>query len=464
VLYALRLAEAAELELQGPEQTTWLARLEQEHDNLRATLRWCEQEGYAEPACRLAGALWWFWLAHGHVGEGRDRLASLLARFPAREGSRTSAALRSQVLYGAGVLASHQGDHAASHALHTQAVSLRRTLDDRAALVSALEGLGTATNLQGDHLGARRHLEEALAIAQELGDPRLSAGVLHDLGNVAADLGDFELAHSYFDQAAALVRRAGGDPLQLGTSYLDLAVFSQERGAYDEAHALASEALALFQQAGYRHWVAMSLANLGATAVARGAYATAHDQLGESIAILRELGERAGSAFVLERFAALAAAQDRHAGAIRLAGAAAALRQTAGAPLPPSGQARLDRGLEPARRALGEAGTAEAWDAGRRLTLDEAMAEAMTVTEPGAGAESSDAREVSVLTPREREVAALIARGYTNRQIAQELIITEGTVASHVVHILNKLGVGSRAQVAVWATEQGLKDPKAPSI
>jgi non-specific serine/threonine protein kinase len=60
------------------------------------------------------------------------------------------------------------------------------------------------------------------------------------------------------------------------------------------------------------------------------------------------------------------------------------------------------------------------------------------------------------LAPREREVALLIARGCTNRQIAEALVIAEGTVASHVVHILNKLGLSSRAQVAVWATEQRL--------
>jgi non-specific serine/threonine protein kinase len=61
-----------------------------------------------------------------------------------------------------------------------------------------------------------------------------------------------------------------------------------------------------------------------------------------------------------------------------------------------------------------------------------------------------------VLTRREREVAALIARGRTNRQIAAELFITEGTAANHVVHILNKLGYNTRAQIAVWAVEQGL--------
>jgi non-specific serine/threonine protein kinase len=88
------------------------------------------------------------------------------------------------------------------------------------------------------------------------------------------------------------------------------------------------------------------------------------------------------------------------------------------------------------------------------------VAEALSSPGPTPAAEArngrSDRADSSVLTPREREVAALIARGYTNRQIAEELVITEGTAASHVVHILNRLGARSRAQVAVWATEQGL--------
>jgi DNA-binding NarL/FixJ family response regulator len=63
---------------------------------------------------------------------------------------------------------------------------------------------------------------------------------------------------------------------------------------------------------------------------------------------------------------------------------------------------------------------------------------------------------VSVLSRREIEVAALIGQGMTNRQIADALVIAEGTVANHVVHILSKLVFSSRAQVAVWAAERGL--------
>ncbi len=60
------------------------------------------------------------------------------------------------------------------------------------------------------------------------------------------------------------------------------------------------------------------------------------------------------------------------------------------------------------------------------------------------------------LAPREREVAILVARGLPNREIARRLKISERTAETHVQHILNKLGFSSRAQIAVWAAEQGL--------
>jgi DNA-binding CsgD family transcriptional regulator len=293
-----------------------------------------------------------------------------------------------------------------------------------------------------------------------MGDRRLHALTLHALGNVVCELGDLARARSYFEESGAILRELS-EPGALTGSILSLSVVAQEEGAYDQAESLASEALCLSRQAGDWRTVAHALANLGVTALTRGDYAAARDRLGESIALQAEVGDAAGVAFVLERFAGLAAAQGRHAGAVLLVAAAAALRERAGTPLPSSGQAKLDRTLEPARRVLGQAAAA-AWQAGRALALDEAVAEALAISDPAGQSAAAcanshgDGVAVSILTPREQEVAALIARGYTNRQIAQELIITEGTVATHVVHILNKLGFSSRAQVAAWSVEHGL--------
>jgi DNA-binding CsgD family transcriptional regulator/tetratricopeptide (TPR) repeat protein len=347
--------------------------------------------------------------------------------------------------------------------VHEEGLALRRALDDSVGVVHSLVSLGWNASHQGDHVAARRYLEESVAIARDLGDRRLYASVLHDHGNFAYEMGDLSRARAALEESVSLLRDAG-DPWQLGSAILAQAVMAHEQGAVDEAEALASEALSLYQQAGERRSVALALAHLGSIALARGDQRTSHDRLSQSMAIQQELGDMAGIAFVLERFSGLASAQGRYAAAVRLTATAETLREAAGSPLSPSGQARVGQTLLPAQQALGEAATADARRAGRALTLEEAIAEALAAPDAGPTDEhagpGSEAAAASVLTPREREVAALIARGHTNRQIARDLVITEGTAASHVVHILNKLGVNSRAQVAVWATEHGLTAPQ----
>ncbi len=189
----------------------------------------------------------------------------------------------------------------------------------------------------------------------------------------------------------------------------------------------------------------------------------AGEYLSAAIATQHELGDVAGISQVLERFVELAAAQGQHDQALCLTAAATMLHERTGAPLTPSSRARLDRALEPARRALSAEAADAAWQAGSTLDLDQVVAAALAVTAPApeqpaapTPAVTPDVAAASVLTRREQEVATLIARGLTNRQIAEELVITEGTAANHVVHILGKLEFSSRAQVAVWAAEQGL--------
>jgi DNA-binding NarL/FixJ family response regulator len=119
---------------------------------------------------------------------------------------------------------------------------------------------------------------------------------------------------------------------------------------------------------------------------------------------------------------------------------------------------KLERWLLPLRDVLGS-GTVDAeWAEGRALELDNAIALVLGGDETDAprSAAAVLVRTPTMLTPREHEVAALLAQGLTNRQIAERLIVTERTVASHVEHILAKLGFASRHQVGAWATDHGL--------
>ena len=118
----------------------------------------------------------------------------------------------------------------------------------------------------------------------------------------------------------------------------------------------------------------------------------------------------------------------------------------------------LDSWLLPLRHALGAEAVTLAWDAGLALGLDGAVELALAVEEgrPPRSKPRSDGsdRAFARLSPREWEVAALLARGLTNHQIAEQLVITERTVAAHIEHILNKLGFASRHQVGAWAATQ----------
>jgi DNA-binding NarL/FixJ family response regulator len=149
--------------------------------------------------------------------------------------------------------------------------------------------------------------------------------------------------------------------------------------------------------------------------------------------------------------------------AARLFGAAQALRQALGASLSPAERARYEPDLAATRAALGEAAFEAASAEGRAMPPERAIDYALAAAGPGpAGGPGppGPARQPPRLTAREREVAALIARGIENRQIAERLVIGEWTVETHVRHILGKLGFRSRAQVAAWAVDRGLLTPE----
>jgi non-specific serine/threonine protein kinase len=224
---------------------------------------------------------------------------------------------------------------------------------------------------------------------------------------------------------------------------------------------LAEQALAQLEGSPDQRALAIALANLGNSRTGQRDFRDAYRHLSRSLSICQDLGEPASTAFVLDRFAILASAQGQAVRALRLAGAAAELRDQAALPLPAPIQRRVDDKLAAARNTLGPASDA-ALAAGRALGYDVAIAEALATSPMHTG--GRNAAGATVLTRRERDVAALIVRGATNAQIAAELVIGTGTVATHVGHILAKLGLVSRAQIAVWASRHQLLDEPAAGV
>jgi non-specific serine/threonine protein kinase len=452
--YYLALAEAAEQEWQGARHAAWIGRLQYEHDNLRLALDWCTERGYAEPAFRMAAVLWWFWGLHGHLTEGRERLGTILTRFPVHGASSKLIGWRARALRNAGLLASIQGDHAVARALQEEGVALRRQLGEPAGIYSALEGLGVIANQQGDHAAARAAFEEALSLARLIDNPEVVAGTIHNLGSVLHAQGDNTRARELLEQALSLYRSLA-DPHYISTALFSLVKVAQDLADYDLARNLAQEVLDLCPRHGDRRTEGLALATLGDIATDRGDYAAANDYLRAGLTISRELGDPARVAAILDSFARLAAARAEWARALRLAAGAASLRARIGVRLAPAAQARVDGTLEPVRQSLGKRASDAAWRVGEALSMDVAIAEALAPPDPHPTPGGNESHP-NLLTRRETEVVALIGQGYTNRQIANALVITEGTAANHVVHILGKLGYHSRSQLAVWAAENGL--------
>jgi non-specific serine/threonine protein kinase len=340
--YFLALAEQARQQQTGPETVAWRDRLEREHDNLRAALGWLREQGEVELGLRLAVALTWFWRRRGHLREGQAWLEGLLATT-------------------AGQLADDTGAGAELAVVRAK----------------ALHNAGMLALLQGAYATAQTQLEQARALALAAGDTRTARQALTNLGRVASDQGDRERAAALYTESLALARELG-DQQGVVTLLTNLGRVAVTQGDLERAEAIYTESLALARELGDRDQVALSLNNLGDVAWKRGELSRAEGLLRDALAVVWELGDPHRCAMVLESLAETAGARaGQGERAARLLGAATALRERLGAPLSGPDQAELAQAVAAARAALGAEAWATAFAAGKALTLEEAIAEAL---------------------------------------------------------------------------------------
>jgi predicted ATPase/DNA-binding CsgD family transcriptional regulator len=492
--YYLALAEEAEPNLRVTGQEQWLERLEREHENLRAALRWLEEQGEREQALRLGGALWWFWWVRGHARAGRAFLEHMLAA-----GDEIAAGVRAKALNAAGALASLQGQVAQAERLCQEALPIFRELGDAQGIVNSLWILGYATVEQGQFAQARAFAEEAVALARSAGYSWGLAYALEILANVFFNQGDYLHARALAEESLMISRAIGdtagsglrlrllgmtrlfqGDPAaarplfeeslarsrvvrdRRGIAYaLMMSAYTAiVRGELDDARAQLEQGLALLQEVGDRRGMAWGLYGLGWIALGQGDAARARLQWEETLTLLREVGQQWFIALTLEGLAA-ASAQEEPVWSARLWGAAEHLRETIGGSIPAMIQSFYTSSLALGRSLLGEQAFAAAWAEGRAMTLDAALgaegrAPLAQATPPAKSA--SPARPVfpAGLTAREVDVLKLIAQGLTDNQVAEQLVISPRTVSTHLTSIYNKLGVPSRAAATRFAVEHRL--------
>ncbi len=449
--YCLRLAETAEPALVGPNQVRWLEQLDREHDNLRAALRWWIEQRDAEMAARLGGALWRFWSIRGYPREGRVWITEVLR---AVEGTRDD--LHAKVLSGAGRLAFDQGDYAAARALYLQSLDIRRELGDSRLVARSLGHLGEVAHQTGDYAAAETLFVESLGMLRKLEDPHGVAETLDKLGLTVRCLGDYPRATALYEEALAICRQLG-DRAHEALVLNNLGRVAYYQADYQRARAFHQDSLVIRRQVGDRRGMATSLSDLGDTAQEQGVFDEARALRAEALGLWRQLEDPWGLAYVLESFAGYAAAVEQPQLVVELVGAASVLRESIHAPRSPGSAERIQLLVNAAMRRMGRQAAALAWTTGQSLTNDEAVALAQRLADASSGPREVRSPAQALLSPREREVVTLIARGLTNRQIADALVIGERTVHTHVANVMAKLELSSRTQIATWGVEQGLR-------
>ncbi|MBV9354739.1 MAG: AAA family ATPase [Chloroflexi bacterium] len=400
-----RFAEQARRALSGPGEKDWLARLELEHNNLRSAMDWYGQTSPAA-ALHLAAQMRPFWSAHGHFTEGRQRLRDLLARVPDRTTTRVHA------LTCAAWLAVDQGDYEDAAARLDEGIALSRDLGDRAG--------------------------EGLALVQA-GRSRIASGRPRD-------------GVPYLEQGLPILRESGNRvELSIGLLYWGLAAIFTGKPA--EACERLAEGIEMCRVLGFRSLGARARMLLGMARVELGDVSGARASLEQGLPTSVELGDHWIIPLHMAVWACLAALTTNPRRALRLAGFAVTYSDTHDFSMPLVIRARLEHWLNPIRRSIGEAAAATAYDVGRHMTLNEAVAYAMA---DAPELDSSRSSSRTPLTARELEVATLVATGLTNRQIADRLYLSVRTVDVHVDHILTKLSFNTRTQLAGWVYEVNL--------
>jgi predicted ATPase len=375
--YCLVLAEEAATGQSGAQGTQWLEACTLEHDNFRLALEWLTETGDAEWGLRLGTALFSFWEAREYLAEGRDALSKLLKL----AGAAAPTKIRARALFAAGVFAAEQGDYDSAHAVTEESLAIARQLGDKQGVAVALNALAVNAQDRGAVAEAHTLFERSLVVWRELGDQTAVARAVSNLANVVKLQGDHARARSLYAECLSIFQGLG-DRTGVAWSLNHQGDVARDQGDSSAARTWYEQALAIFRELGDRWGIAGTLADLGTLAREQQNCSGAHVLYRESLRIFQELEHKRGIARLLECFAGSAAAQLQAERSLRLAGAAAALRQTIGAPLTPAEQAKLEAILDPARQALTNTSGAAAWLEGWAMPVDRAIDEVLVPEAP----------------------------------------------------------------------------------
>jgi predicted ATPase/DNA-binding CsgD family transcriptional regulator len=440
-----------------------------EYGNFRIALATSLAHGHADEGLRLCAGLRNMWVPHGDAREA----ATWLDRFLVLAVGQVSPLVRGRALACRAEIAFDLQEYDTLLRTAQESLELSRAHGDDFTVPTALRVIAQAAARAGRLSDAVTYVDEALTAAEASGNDWEAGLTLAARAAIAVRQGKLKSAQRAYETALEVL----SDNNRWGVAQVEYGMGTLARARGDDQMAVRyfEDAVEIFRELDAWPEIARSQAGIGWIAIASGDLDLAQQSLTEGLRLNQMCGQRLGVARGFEAFAALAAARKWPEQAARLAGAACQLRETLGhsTGIGPS----IEQLLEVARDQLGASTAAALFAEGREMSVEDAARYALgshpeapgpgprpagepAWTDPArlaaAAGSRHDAgasqRSPSPLTPREHEIVPLIAQGLSNKEIADELVISPATAARHVANIFTKLGFSSRAQVASWAT------------
>jgi len=374
----LQLAETAEQQLTGANQSLWLQKLDEENDNIRAALSWTTAAGEGELAVRLASALARFWSTRGLLAEGSRRLEDALG-----SADGLAPGLLAKGTFAAGYTTLGQGEFGAARALFERSLEYAREAGDAGREAAALAQLAWLAMASGELEAADELARRSSETAGEIDDKVTTSGALGTLAEIASANGRYDEAAALFERGLAL-RRALGDGRLIANSLLGLGRVSLLAGGHEQASRALEEGLTLAQELKDTWSISVALTNLGRVRLYGRDAAGARGFLSDALKLARDRGDRRVAAECVQTLGAVCAIENRTREAIELFAAADRLLESTGGVPSPLETAVRERFLEPLRQSTGPGAFEEAWTSGRSLEGEQLFALAVASTKPSA--------------------------------------------------------------------------------
>jgi non-specific serine/threonine protein kinase len=435
------------------------ARINADVDNVRLALDWACSQPHPDVALRFGAALWMWWSRPDRQSQGR----AWLERIVALPGAEHDTPRYLPALVGLAFVTRAQGEMPRAAALADKALAMAEATGDVALSAIALGVRGTALALMSGAETAEAVVRASVERAQASGLTWIEVQGRCTLAELALGRDDLPAAEEHIRESLRITQ-SGRDPFSRAITINTQGDVLRARGDSARAGAAYEEVAKLFDSIDPYHTYAPPalLHNLGYVTLARGDVRRAARLFLESVDAYRAMGtDRRAAAECVIGLACTAVRAGQLTLAARLFGSAEAELERLGTLPTPANQAEYTRGFAGLSAALPPEQLSAARSEGRASALDVAVDQARRLARES-DTPRSGRLPVLDLTAREYEVARLVARGLSNRQLADELVISEKTVKNHVQRALDKLGVRSRTQLAFRMRELEQAGPPSP--